>query len=177
MLDVTTTELADELVGGVLSAGPDRLEAAGALGIPQVVSLGALDMVNFGPFETRAGAASGTGCSTSTTPRSPSCARRRRSARSSAGRSPAKLNAARGPLTLFVPLRGVSLIATEGQPFHDPDADEALVRRAARAPRPRASTCASSTWTSTTRTSRRRWPTGSHELYRAWARDREEVRA
>ena len=51
-LDVTTTELADELVGGVLSAGPDRLEAAGALGIPQVVSLGALDMVNFGPFES-----------------------------------------------------------------------------------------------------------------------------
>jgi uncharacterized protein (UPF0261 family) len=51
-LDVTTTELADDLVGGVLSAGPDRLEAAGALGIPQVVSLGALDMVNFGPIET-----------------------------------------------------------------------------------------------------------------------------
>ncbi|HVN60179.1 MAG TPA: Tm-1-like ATP-binding domain-containing protein, partial [Gaiellaceae bacterium] len=44
LLDVTTTELADELVGGVLSAGPDRLEAAGALGLPQVVSLGALDM-------------------------------------------------------------------------------------------------------------------------------------
>jgi uncharacterized protein (UPF0261 family) len=52
VLDVTTTELADELVGGVLSAGPDRLEAAGALGLPQVVSLGALDMVNFGPRET-----------------------------------------------------------------------------------------------------------------------------
>ncbi|MBD0291932.1 MAG: Tm-1-like ATP-binding domain-containing protein, partial [Thermoleophilia bacterium] len=49
VLDVTTTELADELVGGVLSAGPERLEAAGAEGIPQVVSLGALDMVNFGP--------------------------------------------------------------------------------------------------------------------------------
>ena len=52
MLDVTTTELCDELVGGVLSAGPERLEAAGRLGIPQVVSLGALDMVNFGPRET-----------------------------------------------------------------------------------------------------------------------------
>src|SRR6185295_18502143 len=52
VLDVTTTELADELVGGVLSAGPDRLTAAGALGIPQVVSLGALDMVNFGPPDT-----------------------------------------------------------------------------------------------------------------------------
>ena len=52
MLDATTTELCDELVGGVLGAGPDRLTAAGAAGIPQVVSLGALDMVNFGPRET-----------------------------------------------------------------------------------------------------------------------------
>lgn len=50
--DVTTTEWADELVGGVLSAGPRRLEAAAAHGMPQVVSLGALDMVNFGPRET-----------------------------------------------------------------------------------------------------------------------------
>jgi uncharacterized protein (UPF0261 family) len=52
VLDVTTTELADELVGGVLSAGPHRLEAAGNLGIPQVISVGALDMVNFGPRDT-----------------------------------------------------------------------------------------------------------------------------
>ena len=52
VLDITTTELADELAGGVLSAGPHRLEAAGEMGIPQVVSLGALDMVNFGAPET-----------------------------------------------------------------------------------------------------------------------------
>ncbi|MGH3585879.1 MAG: Tm-1-like ATP-binding domain-containing protein [Pseudonocardia sp.] len=52
VLDLTTTELADEVVGGVLSAGPDRLTAAGRSGIPQVVSLGALDMVNFGPRDT-----------------------------------------------------------------------------------------------------------------------------
>src|SRR5260370_24799127 len=52
VLDITTTELADELVGGVLSAGPHRLEAAGSLGIPQVISVGALDMVNFGPRDT-----------------------------------------------------------------------------------------------------------------------------
>jgi uncharacterized protein (UPF0261 family) len=52
VLDLTTTELADELVGGVLTAGPDRLTAAGASGVPQVVSLGALDMVNFGPEPT-----------------------------------------------------------------------------------------------------------------------------
>ena len=50
--DVTTTELADELVGGILSAGPHRLEIAGQLGIPQVISVGALDMVNFGPRDS-----------------------------------------------------------------------------------------------------------------------------
>ncbi|MEZ6124401.1 MAG: Tm-1-like ATP-binding domain-containing protein [Planctomycetaceae bacterium] len=52
VLDLTTTELADELVGGVLSAGPDRLTAAADTGVPQVISVGALDMVNFGPSET-----------------------------------------------------------------------------------------------------------------------------
>ncbi|MEC8781252.1 MAG: Tm-1-like ATP-binding domain-containing protein, partial [Planctomycetota bacterium] len=52
VLDISTTELADELVGGVLTAGPDRLTAASALGIPQVISVGALDMVNFGAPET-----------------------------------------------------------------------------------------------------------------------------
>ena len=52
VLDATTTELCDDLVGGVLSAGPDRLEAAGRAGLPQVVSLGALDMVNFGARDT-----------------------------------------------------------------------------------------------------------------------------
>ncbi len=52
VLDLTTTELADELAGGVLTAGPNRLEAAGETGVPQVVSLGALDMVNFGARET-----------------------------------------------------------------------------------------------------------------------------
>src|SRR6266508_5038240 len=125
VLDITTTELADELVGGVLSAGPDRLEAAGELGIPQVVSLGALDMVNFGPFET--------------VPaefrdrllyrHNPTVTLMRTTREECAmlGRVIAeKLNQARGPLTVFVPLKGVSLIATEGQVFYDPAADEAL---------------------------------------------------
>ena len=52
VLDITTTELADELVGGVLTAGPGRLTAASELGVPQVISVGALDMVNFGAPET-----------------------------------------------------------------------------------------------------------------------------
>ncbi len=126
MLDVTTTELADELVGGVLPAHPKRLEVAGELGIPQVVSLGALDMVNFGPMESvperfrerNLYVHNPTITLMRTTPEE--CAELgRRIAR--------KLNAATGPTALFVPLRGVSAIATEGQVFHDPEADEALI--------------------------------------------------
>ena len=126
VLDATTTELADDLVGGVLSAGPDRLEAAGEVGIPQVVSLGALDMVNFGPMETVPErfrerllyVHNPTITLMRTTPEE--CAELgRRIAR--------KLNAAQGPVSLFIPLRGISLIAVEGQVFHDPDADEALL--------------------------------------------------
>jgi uncharacterized protein (UPF0261 family) len=125
-LDVTTTEWADELVGGVLSAGPHRLEAAGAKPIPQVVSLGALDMVNFGPMETVPEQFRGrnlyvhnaTVTLMRTTPAE--CAQ--------LGRIIAeKLSAARGPTALFVPLRGVSMIAAEGRPFYDPAADAALI--------------------------------------------------
>jgi uncharacterized protein (UPF0261 family) len=125
VLDVTTTELADELVGGVLSAGPDRLEAAGRDGTPQVVSLGALDMVNFGPRET-------------VPPRfehrnlyvhTPTVTLMRTTAEECAelGRTIGrKLTAARGPVAVFVPLRGVSMIDVDGQPFRDAEADEAL---------------------------------------------------
>jgi len=126
VLDVTTTELADDLVGGVLSAGPDRLEAAGALGLPQVVSLGALDMVNFGPRETVPERFAGrnlyvhnpTITLMRTTPEE--CLELGR-------RIGRKLSAATGPTALYVPLRGVSAIAVEGQAFHDPEADTALL--------------------------------------------------
>jgi len=125
-LDVTTTELADDLVGGVLSAGPDRLEAAGELGIPQVVSLGALDMVNFGPVDTvpvefrdrLLYQHNPTVTLMRTTPEE--CAELGR-------RIGRKLSAATGPVTLFIPLRGVSLIAVDGQVFYDPEADRALL--------------------------------------------------
>ena len=126
VLDITTTELADELVGGVLSAGPHRLEAAGNHGIPQVVSLGALDMVNFGPIDT--------------VPEkfkhrklykhNPTVTLMRTTAEECAelGRIIArKLNSARGPVTLFIPLRGISMLATEGNAFYDPVADQALI--------------------------------------------------
>ena len=125
-LDVTTTELADELVGGVLAAYPRRLETAGEIGLPQVVSLGALDMVNFGPresvperFEERnLYVHNPTITLMRTTP--DEC-------RELGRRIGRKLSRAIGPTALFVPLRGVSMIATEGQPFHDPDADAALL--------------------------------------------------
>jgi len=125
VLDLTTTELADELVGGVLSAGPDRLAAAGAAGLPQVASLGALDMVNFGPMETvperfrerNLYVHNPTVTLMRTTPEE--CAELGRQI----GR---KLTAATGPVALFIPRRGVSAIATEGGVFHDPAADTAL---------------------------------------------------
>jgi len=125
VLDTTTTELADELVGGVFPAGPGRLEAAGAAGVPQVVSLGALDMVNFGPRDTVPPQFEGrnlyvhnpTVTLMRTTPEE--CAELGRTI----GR---RLSAAQGPTVLFVPLKGVSMIAVEGQPFYDADADAAL---------------------------------------------------
>jgi uncharacterized protein (UPF0261 family) len=125
VLDATTTELCDDLVGGVLSAGPTRLEAAGRAGVPQVVSLGALDMVNFGARDTVPPKFEGRNLYVHnpsvtlmrTTPEE--CAELGR-------RIAAKLAAATGPTSLFVPLGGVSMIDVEGQPFHDPEADAAL---------------------------------------------------
>lgn len=52
ILDITTHEIADEMLGGVLSAGPNRLTAAAEIGIPQVVAPGGLDLINFGPLDT-----------------------------------------------------------------------------------------------------------------------------
>jgi uncharacterized protein (UPF0261 family) len=125
VLDVTTTELCDDLVGGVLSAGPDRLEAAGRAGLPQVVSLGALDMVNFGSRDSVPPQFSERNLYV----HNPSVTLMRTTADECAElgrRIAAKLSAARGPVTLFVPLGGVSMIDAPGQPFHDPEADAAL---------------------------------------------------
>jgi uncharacterized protein (UPF0261 family) len=125
VLDITTTELADDLVGGVLSAGPDRLEAAGELGLPQVVSLGALDMVNFGPRETVPPQFEGRNIYV----HNPTVTLMRTTTEECAelGRRIArKLSAASGPTALFVPLKGVSMIDVDGQPFRDAEADDAL---------------------------------------------------
>ena len=69
VLDITTTEVCDLLVGGVFAAGPDRLDAIARTAVPYVGSCGALDMVNFGGAGDRAGAVRRAGCSTSTTRR------------------------------------------------------------------------------------------------------------
>jgi uncharacterized protein (UPF0261 family) len=125
VLDVTTTELCDDLVGGVLSAGPERLEAAGRAGVPQVVSLGALDMVNFGARDTVPPKFEGRNLYVHNP--SVTLMRTTRDECAELGRRiAAKLVRASGPVSLFVPLRGVSMIDADGQPFHDPDADAAL---------------------------------------------------
>lgn len=125
VLDLTTTELADELVGGVLSAGPDRLEAAGRHRVPQVVSLGALDMVNFGPratiperFAARRFHQHNPSVTLMRTTPAENEALGHRIAKS--------LGRALGPVVLLIPRGGVSALDAPGQPFYDPDADEAL---------------------------------------------------
>ncbi|MFL5929233.1 MAG: Tm-1-like ATP-binding domain-containing protein [Gaiellaceae bacterium] len=126
VLDVTTTELADELVGGVLSAGPHRVEAAGAAGVPQVVSVGALDMVNFGSRETVPAQFDGRNLYV----HNPTVTLMRTTKEECAELGHvlgAKLAAAKAATAVFVPLGGVSMIDVPGQPFHDPEADEALV--------------------------------------------------
>ena len=126
VLDVTTTELADELVGGVLTAGPDRLTAAGQSGVPQVVSLGALDMVNFGPrdsvpAEFRNRNLYEHNASVTLMRTTPDESRRLGEILA------AKLNAAASPTSVFIPRGGVSMIDVPGAPFHDPAADAALI--------------------------------------------------
>ena len=125
VLDITTTEVCDLLMGGVMSAGEDRLGAIARTGVPYVGSCGALDMVNFGAKDT--------------VPEryrdrtlyvhNPQVTLMRTTAEENArmGRWIGdKLNQCRGPVRFLVPEGGVSLIDAPGQPFHDPDADAAL---------------------------------------------------
>lgn len=125
VLDITTTEWCDELFGGVLNAGSHRLEAAGACGVPQVVSVGALDMVNFGPLDTVPEQYRGRNLYK----HNPTVTLMRTTKEENIrlGKVIAeKLNAAKSPTALMLPLRGVSAIDGEGQPFNDPEADKAL---------------------------------------------------
>lgn len=125
VLDLTTTELADELVGGVMAAGPERMTAAAIAGIPQVISVGAVDMVNFGSPESvpekfrdrRFYQHNPTVTLMRTTPEE----------NDRIGKEIAeKASASRGPTAVLLPLQGVSAIDVEGGPFWWPEADEAL---------------------------------------------------
>jgi uncharacterized protein (UPF0261 family) len=125
VLDITTTELADELVGGTLSAGPNRLTAAGRLGIPQVISVGALDMVNFGPRETvpdRFSARKFHVHNATVTLMRTTAKENERLGQEIA----MKAAAARGPTSILLPLQGLSAIDKADQPFDDPQARSAL---------------------------------------------------
>ncbi len=124
-IDSTTTEVCDLLMGGVFSAGPDRLGAFARSELPYVGSCGALDMVNFGAMET--------------VPEkyrdrtfhvhNPNVTLMRTTAAENRAMGEwigARLNACAGPVRFLIPEKGVSLIDAPGMPFHDPDADAAL---------------------------------------------------
>lgn len=125
VLDITTTEVADEVVGGVFRAGPKRFEVILEKRIPYVMSLGAMDMVNFGAKDTvpeqfrsrKLHVHNSQVTLMRTTPEE-----NRQCARWIAG----KINRSTAPLIMLVPEGGVSLIDAPGQPFHDPQADAAL---------------------------------------------------
>ncbi|MFO1070011.1 MAG: Tm-1-like ATP-binding domain-containing protein [Geminicoccaceae bacterium] len=135
VLDITTTEVADELVGGILSAGPERLDAIARSRVPYVGSCGALDMVNFGAMETvpaafrdrRLYVHNAQVTLMRTTPAE--------NARIGAWIA-AKLNACEGEVRFLLPEGGVSMIDVPGKPFHDPEADAALFAALERELRP-----------------------------------------
>jgi len=125
VLDITTTEWCDEIVGGVLNAGPHRLEAAGKYGVPQVVSVGAVDMVNFGPVETVPTEFKGRNLYK----HNPTVTLMRTSLEENikiGNKIAEKLNMAKGDTVLMLPLKGVSMIDAPNQAFYGPEEDEAL---------------------------------------------------
>ncbi|MFY9214626.1 MAG: Tm-1-like ATP-binding domain-containing protein, partial [Tissierellaceae bacterium] len=125
VLDFTTTEWCDELFGGVLNAGPNRLEAAALNGIPQVVSLGALDMVNFGAFDTVPAKYAGRNFYK----HNPSVTLMRTNVEENrilGEKIAEKLNLAKENTVLMIPKKGISGIDVEGQHFYGPEEDKAL---------------------------------------------------
>lgn len=125
VLDITTTELADELCDGICSAGPDRLTAAARAGIPQVVVPGCLDMVNYGHLDTVPGRFRGRklfSWAPDVTLMRTNVDENRQLGSSIAQ----KLNPASGRVAILLPLRGISKISREGEDFYDPQADQAL---------------------------------------------------
>ena len=125
VLDITTTEWADELVGGVLTAGPERLDATAKANIPAIVTPGCLDMVNFGERATVPAKFSGR----TFYQHNPQVTLMRTTPAECAqlGRILAeKINRYEAPVTFLIPRKAISVISAPGQAFHDPAADEAL---------------------------------------------------
>ncbi len=127
VLDITTTEVADEVVGGVFKAGKERFDILIESGIPYIMSLGALDMVNFGAIDTvpeqfkdrNLHVHNAQVTLMRTTPEE-----NRRFARWIAK----KVNKSSAPLTILIPEKGVSMLDAPNQPFHDPQANAALFK-------------------------------------------------
>ncbi|HYG86597.1 MAG TPA: ABC transporter permease [Azospirillum sp.] len=127
VIDVTTTEVADLLMGGVFSAGEGRLDAIIRTRVPYVGSCGALDMVNWGPMDTVPPQFRGR----TLYRHNPQVTLMRTTAEENARMGcwlAEKLNRMDGPVRFFLPEGGVSLIDAPGKPFHDPAADAALFR-------------------------------------------------
>ena len=136
VLDITTTEWADELVGGVLTAGPERLDAAGEAGVPCVIAPGCLDMVNFGVQESVPKRFTGRNFYI----HNPQVTLMRTTPEECAELGEiiaAKVNMFAAPSAVMIPKKAISVISAPGQPFHDPAADRALfaaLKRDARVP-------------------------------------------
>jgi uncharacterized protein (UPF0261 family)/ABC-type branched-subunit amino acid transport system ATPase component len=125
MIDLTTTEVADMLVGGVFAATADRFGAAIRTGLPYVGSVGALDMVNFGPRDTVPDKFS----ARKFVVHNPNVTLMRTTIEENRAMGQwigERLNQMNGPVRFLLPLGGVSALDAPGQPFHDPEADAAL---------------------------------------------------
>ncbi|MGN0046768.1 MAG: Tm-1-like ATP-binding domain-containing protein [Eggerthellaceae bacterium] len=125
VLDLTTTEWCDETVGGVLAAGPDRCSAAAIKGVPAVVSVGALDMVNFGPMDT----VPQQFADRNLYPHNPTVTLMRTTVPENvaiAKNIARNVNKSTGPVSFMLPLGGVSMIDAPGQPFEGVEEDKAL---------------------------------------------------
>ena len=121
VLDLTTTELANHLFGGIHGAGPDRLTAAALAGIPQVISVGGLDMIAIASPDKHKGRQFWRNDAVVTIMRTTSAENYR------LGKEIAqKASAATGPTAVVLPLKGVSALDQEGEPFWSPEADRAL---------------------------------------------------
>lgn len=127
VFDITTTEWCDELMGGNMAAGDKRLEAAALNQIPQVVSVGALDMVNFGPISTVPGKYNGRNFYK----HNPTVTLMRTTVEENRQLGlmiAEKLNMCTAKATLLLPLQGVSMIDSPGQPFYGPEEDAMLFK-------------------------------------------------